>query len=127
MCHLKRGRIANYTGQFGYIRCSADVVIPIDQQDSMINGAGGQDKWTVRTLKGSGHSPFLSRPDEVAAAVDGIVRQFEVSGVEQLNYTVVYSKESKQIETVISRSTGDIEEEEEASNIHKEVFDHMIA
>ncbi|RMJ28005.1 hypothetical protein PHISP_01120 [Aspergillus sp. HF37] len=45
--------------------------------DSMIEGAGGEEKWVIRTLEGSGHSPFLSRPDEVAVVVDDIVKQFE--------------------------------------------------
>ncbi|KAJ5511085.1 hypothetical protein N7453_003188 [Penicillium expansum] len=67
----------SYTGRLGYIRCTADVVIPIEQQDAMIAGAGSQGKWVVRTLKGSGHSPFLSRPHEVAAALDEIINDFE--------------------------------------------------
>ncbi|KZN86669.1 Methylesterase [Penicillium chrysogenum] len=66
-----------YTGRLGYIRCTADVVIPIEQQGGMVLGAGGQEKWVVRTLEGSGHSPFLSRPHEVAAALDEIVNAFE--------------------------------------------------
>lgn len=66
-----------YTGRLGYIRCTADVVNPLAQQDGMIEGAGGREKWIVRTLEGSGHSPFLSRPAEVAAAVDEIVKEFE--------------------------------------------------
>jgi pimeloyl-ACP methyl ester carboxylesterase len=66
-----------YPGRLGYIRCTEDVVNPLAQQDIMIEGAGGSDKWFIRTLEGSGHSPFLSRPAEVAAAVDEIVKQFE--------------------------------------------------
>jgi pimeloyl-ACP methyl ester carboxylesterase len=68
---------STYTGQLGYIRCTADVIIPLEQQDSMIKEAGGEGKWLVRTLEGSGHSPFLSRPDQVAATVDEIIKQFE--------------------------------------------------
>ncbi|CAI7642915.1 unnamed protein product [Penicillium palitans] len=67
----------SYTGRLGYIRCTGDVVIPIGQQDAMVEGAGGQGKWVVRTLEGSGHSPFLSRPREVAAALEEIVNAFE--------------------------------------------------
>lgn len=66
-----------YMGGLGYIRCTADVVVPIAQQDGMVTGAGGQGKWVIRTLEGSGHSPFLSRPDEVAAVVEEIVSDFE--------------------------------------------------
>lgn len=68
----------SYTGQLGYIRCTADAAIPIEQQDRIIEAAGGQERWIVRTLEGSGHSPFLSRPDELAAAIDEIVKEFEV-------------------------------------------------
>ncbi|CAL5869195.1 uncharacterized protein PFLUO_LOCUS3423 [Penicillium psychrofluorescens] len=67
----------SYTGRLGYIKCTADVVLPIAQQDGMVAGAGGQEKWVIRTLEGSGHSPFLSRPHEVAAAFQEIVNEFE--------------------------------------------------
>ncbi|KAJ5939735.1 hypothetical protein N7466_002869 [Penicillium verhagenii] len=67
----------SYTGRLGYIRCTADVVIPIAMQDSMVTGAGGKEKWVIRTLEGSGHSPFLSRPHEVAATLHDIVNEFD--------------------------------------------------
>lgn len=67
----------SYVGRLGYIRCTDDVVIPIAHQDSMVDGAGGQDKWVIRTIEGSGHSPFLSRPSEVAAKVDEVIHDFE--------------------------------------------------
>ncbi|KAJ5168597.1 uncharacterized protein N7482_004191 [Penicillium canariense] len=74
----------SYDGRLGYIRCTADVINPIEQQDSMVMGAGGQEKWVIRTLEGSGHSPFLSRPHEVAAALQEIVNDFEAKvGQEQ--------------------------------------------
>lgn len=69
----------SYNGRLGYIRCTADAVIPIERQDGMVAGAGGQEKWVVRTLEGSGHSPFLSRPHEVAAALQEIVDVFEAN------------------------------------------------
>ncbi|CAG7995951.1 unnamed protein product [Penicillium salamii] len=67
----------SYSGGLGYIRCTDDVIVPIEQQDGMLAGAGGQSKWIIRTLKGSGHSPYLSRPEEVAATVQDIVDEFE--------------------------------------------------
>lgn len=67
----------SYVGGLGYIRCTADVVVPIAQQDGMVVSAGGQEKWITRTLEGSGHAPFLSRPYEVAAAVGDIVNEFK--------------------------------------------------
>lgn len=66
-----------YPGRLGYIRCTADVILPLAYQDEMIESAGGREKWIIRTLEGSGHSPFLSRPNEVATAVDEIMREFE--------------------------------------------------
>lgn len=68
-----------YPDHLGYIRCTSDVVLPLADQDAMVEGAGGSEKWIIRTLEGSGHSPFLSRPADVAAAVDDIVKQFELS------------------------------------------------
>jgi pimeloyl-ACP methyl ester carboxylesterase len=67
----------SYIGRLGYIRCTADVVIPVAQQDRMVTDAGGKETWVIRTLEGSGHSPFLSRPHEVAAALQDIVNDFE--------------------------------------------------
>ena len=67
----------SYFGRLGYIRCTADAINPIAQQDSMVASAGGREKWVIRTLEGSGHSPFLSRPHEVATAVEEIINDFE--------------------------------------------------
>jgi pimeloyl-ACP methyl ester carboxylesterase len=66
-----------YTGQLGYIRCTADLAVKIEGQDKMIEGAGGKERWVTRTLEGAGHSPFLSRPNQLAAVVDEIVEEFE--------------------------------------------------
>lgn len=63
----------------GYIRCTADGTIPIEFQDSMIESAGGRERWIVRTLEGASHSPFLSRPEDVAAAFDEIIKEFEAT------------------------------------------------
>ncbi|KAJ6136373.1 hypothetical protein N7512_001533 [Penicillium capsulatum] len=83
----------SFDGRLGYIRCTADQVLStadqvlstagqvlsLARQDEMITAAGGEGKWVVRTLEGSGHNPPLSRPDEVAAAVHEIVNEFEAS------------------------------------------------
>lgn len=66
----------HYTGKLGYIMCTHDKVVPFPSQKAMIEGAGGSDKWITRELQGSGHSPFLARPQEVAAAVHELVQQF---------------------------------------------------
>uniref|UniRef100_A0A093VIK6 Methylesterase 1 n=1 Tax=Talaromyces marneffei PM1 TaxID=1077442 RepID=A0A093VIK6_TALMA len=43
----------HYTGQLGYIRCTADVSIPIERQDSIIEAAGGQERWPLFVMSGS--------------------------------------------------------------------------
>jgi hypothetical protein len=43
----------------------------------MVEVAGGKERWVTRTLEGSGHGPFLSGPDQLAVAIDEIVKEFE--------------------------------------------------
>lgn len=66
-----------FKGGFGYIRTLEDGILKIAEQDGMIEAAGGKERWVIRTLEGSGHSPFLSRPEELARVVDDIVGDFE--------------------------------------------------
>ncbi len=70
---------AHYAHRLGYIACTEDNVIPLETQMAMVDGAGGKEGWIVRELKGASHSPFLSRPQEVAAAVHELVEQFQKS------------------------------------------------
>lgn len=42
-----------YTGQLGYIRCTADLALKIEGQDKMVEGAGGRKRWVIHTLEGS--------------------------------------------------------------------------
>ncbi|KAI6760058.1 hypothetical protein HG531_013631 [Fusarium graminearum] len=56
----------SYRGRLGYIKATADVVNPLTDQENMIAQSGGSDKWITRILEGSGHSPMLSRPEELA-------------------------------------------------------------
>ncbi|OAA72458.1 hypothetical protein ISF_01531 [Cordyceps fumosorosea ARSEF 2679] len=67
----------HYAGRLGYVACTEDRAVPFEDQKAMIAGAGGAEKWIVRELKGSGHSPFFSRPQEVASVLHGIVEQFQ--------------------------------------------------
>ncbi|KAF4973440.1 hypothetical protein FSARC_265 [Fusarium sarcochroum] len=67
----------SYRGRLGYIMATDDVVVPFKDQESMIAQGGGNEVWNTRTLKGSGHSPQVSRPQEVAQAVDSLVRDFQ--------------------------------------------------
>jgi pimeloyl-ACP methyl ester carboxylesterase len=66
-----------FQGSLAYIKSTEDAIIPLAHQEAMIEGAGGSSMWIVRTLEGSGHSPQLSRPGEVAAKVEDIVQEFE--------------------------------------------------
>jgi pimeloyl-ACP methyl ester carboxylesterase len=69
-----------YAGGFGYIFCSSDTVIPLEQQEAMVETAGGKGRWSTRTLEGASHFPFLSRPEDVAVTIDDIVNEFSKSG-----------------------------------------------
>ena len=69
-----------FEGRLAYVHTTADVPVPVAQQNAMIEGAGGTEKWIVRTLEGAGHSPMLSRPEKVAGIVDEIVGVFGKAG-----------------------------------------------
>jgi pimeloyl-ACP methyl ester carboxylesterase len=71
----------SYQGRLGYIKATADVVNPIADQENMIAQSGGGGKWVTRVLEGSGHSPMLSRPTEVARAVDSLIQDFQKNTV----------------------------------------------
>lgn len=68
---------AGYDGRRAYIRCPEDRALEPFVQDILIKGAGGEQKWIIKTLEGSGHSPFLSRPRELFLMVEDLVREFE--------------------------------------------------
>ncbi|TQV91026.1 alpha/beta hydrolase superfamily protein [Cordyceps javanica] len=67
----------NYANRLGYIACTDDEAVPYADEMAMLNGAGGKEKWILRELQGSGHSPFLSRPQELATVIHEIVEQFQ--------------------------------------------------
>lgn len=69
----------HYADKLGYIFCTDDTAVPFEQQKAMVEGAGGKDKWTTRELQGSSHSPFFSRPHEVASVVHEMIQQFHKS------------------------------------------------
>ncbi|KAF5252339.1 hypothetical protein FANTH_2639 [Fusarium anthophilum] len=66
-----------YKGRLAYIKATEDVVIPLSDQESMIASSGGSEAWKTRVLEGSGHSPQISRPREVAQAVDSLIKDFQ--------------------------------------------------
>ncbi len=57
----------NYIGHLGYIRCADDATISASVQDTMMKDSGVE--WMVREYE-TGHSPFLSVPDQVAETLD---------------------------------------------------------
>ncbi|KAJ6788693.1 hypothetical protein PWT90_02415 [Aphanocladium album] len=69
--------VEHYHKKLGYIKCTDDVVVPVESQKAMIDAAGGDERWITRELQGAGHSPFLSRPAEVASVIHELVQQFD--------------------------------------------------
>jgi pimeloyl-ACP methyl ester carboxylesterase len=61
---------------FGYVHTTLDPVLPYEFQLEMVKGSGGGERWVERTLEGSGHSPMVSRPGDVARAVREIVDEW---------------------------------------------------
>lgn len=68
--------LAHYTGKLGYIKATADPIVTSEAADGFVAIAGGPDVWKVVLLEGSGHSPFLSRPSELAATIQKLAQQF---------------------------------------------------
>ncbi|KAH7253724.1 Alpha/Beta hydrolase protein [Fusarium redolens] len=66
-----------YKGRLAYIKATEDAVIPFSDQESMIAASGGSEAWITRVLEGSGHSPQISRPGEVAQVVESLIRDFQ--------------------------------------------------
>ena len=64
-----------FGGKFGYIFTTEDRTTPYIQQKEMVDATRGGERWVERTLVGSGHSPMLSRPGEVANFVGEIVEE----------------------------------------------------
>ncbi|SCO81471.1 uncharacterized protein FRV6_05684 [Fusarium oxysporum] len=67
----------SYKGRLAYIKATEDAVIPLSDQESMIVSSGGSEAWNTHVLEGSGHSPQISRPREVAQAVDSLIQDFQ--------------------------------------------------
>lgn len=66
-----------YAGRRAYIRCAQDRAIPVLAQDLMVQQSGVE--WVVKGLDTS-HSPFLSRPAELAACLAGLAEEFVTEG-----------------------------------------------
>lgn len=62
-----------YTGCMAYVRCTKDATVIPEMQDLLVKRSGG--KWTIVTLD-TGHSPFLSRPAEMAETIVSLAKAF---------------------------------------------------
>lgn len=66
-----------YSGRRAYIRCSQDATIPVFAQDLMVKYSGVE--WVIKDFDTS-HSPYLSRPAELAECLVGLAEDFVREG-----------------------------------------------
>lgn len=62
-----------YTGCMAYVRCTQAAIVLPEMQDLVVKMSGG--KWTIVTMDTS-HSPFLSRPAEMAETIVSLAKAF---------------------------------------------------
>ncbi|KAG6999537.1 hypothetical protein G7Y79_00034g069600 [Physcia stellaris] len=62
-----------FEGRLGFVRCTVDQALPIFVQDMFVKRSGV--KWTVKDMDTS-HSPWASKPKELAETVAGLVEAF---------------------------------------------------
>lgn len=67
---------AAYNGRRVYLHTNEDQALPPFAQDLFVNGSG--TIWKIVKLN-TGHSPFLSIPDQLADIVEGEIQQFASS------------------------------------------------
>ena len=65
-----------WNGRRAYIRCDQDRTVLPKFQDMFMQFSGAT--WNVKNID-SGHSPFLSKPQELAGIVDSIIEGFEAT------------------------------------------------
>lgn len=64
----------DYKGRVAFIRTVNDAAIPLAVQQMMLDGTGVD--WIVKNIE-SGHSPQLSRPEELTEMVNELAQAFE--------------------------------------------------
>ncbi|KAI9685946.1 MAG: hypothetical protein M1820_010713 [Bogoriella megaspora] len=64
----------HFDGRRAYIRCTEDAALLPFVQDALIEESGVQ--WIVKEIA-AGHSPFMSKPKELAQALNELVDEFE--------------------------------------------------
>jgi hypothetical protein len=64
----------DFKGRVAFIRTTDDRAIPLEVQQMMLDGTGVE--WIVRDIE-SGHSPQLSRPEELVRILVEVAKIFE--------------------------------------------------
>lgn len=68
--------ITAYNNRRTYLHTNQDQTLPPFAQDAFVDGSGAT--WNVQRLD-TGHSPFLSKPQQLAAIVVGNIKAFEAT------------------------------------------------
>lgn len=63
-----------FADKLGFVRCLQDRALPPFVQDKFVESSGV--KWDVKDIEAS-HSPFASKPDDLAELLEGFARSFE--------------------------------------------------
>lgn len=66
----------DFKGKFAYIKCTEDPAVSASMQASIVKGTGVE--WIVQDIAG-GHSPFVSRPKELAGMLFELSKRFAES------------------------------------------------
>ncbi|KAF4621943.1 hypothetical protein G7Y89_g14403 [Cudoniella acicularis] len=64
----------DFKGRRAYIKCMADIAVPPVAQQAMLDSTGVE--WIVREIEAA-HSPFASKPEELARLIVGLRDEFE--------------------------------------------------
>lgn len=63
----------DFAGKIAFIRCMQDQALPPFLQDMFIEKSGAE--WKVKDIESS-HSPFASKPEELATMLGDFAQQF---------------------------------------------------
>ena len=63
-----------FTGKLAFVRCLQDQALPPFLQDKFVSFSGVE--WNVKDIEAS-HSPFASKPDELAELLGNFAQSFE--------------------------------------------------
>ena len=68
------GQILSFRGKIAFVRCLKDHALPLFLQDMFMEKSGVE--WNVENIEAS-HSPYASKPDELANVLGELARQFD--------------------------------------------------